>query len=59
MSNGVYRQGSIETFFYQKLMMNAISGSMLESTSTFDNDNMENGASKSTVLEPTIKHLMK
>ena len=32
---------------------------MLESTSTSDYDDTENGVSKSTVLQPTIKHLMK
>ena len=32
---------------------------MLESPSTADDDDMDNGFSKSTVLEPTIKHLMK
>ena len=32
---------------------------MLESPSTSDYDEMDNVVSKSTVLEPTIKHLMK
>ena len=32
---------------------------MLESPSTYDYNEMENGVSKSKVLEPTIKHLMK
>ena len=32
---------------------------MLESPSTSDYDETENGVSKSTVLQPTIKHLMK
>ena len=32
---------------------------MLESPSTYYYDEMDNDVSKSTVLEPTIKHLMK
>ena len=32
---------------------------MLEPTSTLDNNDMGIGVSKSKVLEPTIKHLMK
>ena len=32
---------------------------MLESTSTFDYDKIDNGVSKSTVLEPTMKNLTK
>ena len=32
---------------------------MLESPSTYENDEMGNGVSKSTVLEPTIKNLTK
>ena len=41
------------------MMINAITCSMLESPSTSDDDEMKNGASKSTCLEPTIKHLMR
>ena len=43
----------------QKLMINVINCSMLESPSTSGYDEMDNGVSKSTVLEPTIKHSMK
>ena len=32
---------------------------MLESQSTYDDDEMENGVYKSTRLEPTTKHLIK
>ena len=39
-------------------MITAITSSMLESTSTSDNDVMSIGASKLTRLEPTIKHLI-
>ena len=37
----------------QKLMMTAITCSMLESPSTSNYDEMDNGISKSIVLEPT------
>ena len=40
--------------FDQKLNINSITCSMLESPSTSDDDDMENSSSKSTVLEPTI-----
>ena len=40
-------------------MRNTITCSMLESTSTFDYDKIDNGVSKSTVLEPTMKNLTK
>ena len=40
-------------------MITAITWSILESPSTSDYDEMENGVSKSTMLEPTIKHLTK
>ena len=40
-------------------MLNAIIWSMLESPSISDYDEMKNGVSKSTFLEPTIKDLMK
>ena len=45
--------------FDKKLMIHAITSSMLDSPSTFNYDDMDNGVSKSTVLEPTTKHLMK
>ena len=45
--------------FDHKLMINEINCSMLESTSTSDYEEMDNDVSKSKVLEPTIKHLMK
>ena len=38
-----------------KLTIKAITCSMLESPSTSDYDEIENGVSKSTVLEPMIK----
>ena len=41
------------------LMINAITCSMLESSCNFDYDKVYNNFSKSTVLEPTIKHFMK
>ena len=40
-------------------MINAITWSMFESPFTSDYDDMENGVSKSTVLEPIIINLMK
>ena len=40
-------------------MITAIICSMLESPSTSDSDEMTTGVSKSTCLEPRIKHLMK
>ena len=40
-------------------MINAIIWSMLDSLSTYDYDEIDNGVSKSTGLEHTIKHLMK
>ena len=40
-------------------MINAITCSMLESPCTSDYDEINNGVSKSTVLEPTTKQLMK
>ena len=45
--------------FDHKLMINEINFSMLESTSTSDYEEMDNDVSKSKVLEPTIKHLIK
>ena len=39
--------------------MNAINCSVLESPSTSDDDEMNNGVFKSTLLEPTIKLLLK
>ena len=39
-------------------MLNVITCSMLESPSTSDGDDMDNGVSKSTFLEPKIQHLM-
>ena len=59
MSNEVSIQVSIEKNFYQKLLINAIIWSMLEYISTPDYDETENGVSKSTVLQLTIKHLTK
>ena len=38
----------------KRLMINVINCSMLESPSTSGYDEMDNGVSKSTVLEPTI-----
>ena len=43
----------------KKSMIDIINCSMLESLSTSDDNEMENGVSKSTALEPTIKYLMK
>ena len=43
----------------QKLMINAIGCSILGSPSTTYYDEMYNGVYKSTVLESTVKHLMK
>ena len=45
--------------FDNKQMINAITCSMLESPSTSDYNDMDNDVSKSKVLEPMIKHLMK
>ena len=45
--------------FDHKLMINAMNSSMMESTTTYDYDYIDNGVHKSTLLEPTIKHLMK
>ena len=45
--------------FDKKIMINAIICSMLEAPSTSDYDEMDNVVTKSTILEPTIKHLMK
>ena len=41
--------------FGKKLLINAITCSMFESPSTSDYDDMDNGVSKSTVLELIIK----
>ena len=49
----------LNKYFYKKLMINVIKFSMLDYPSTSDHDYMYNGVSKSSVLEPTIKHLMK
>ena len=43
----------------KKLMINAITCSVLQSPYTSGDDDMENGVYKSTLLEPTIRHLMK
>ena len=40
-------------------MINVINFSMVESLSTSSYDEMDNKVSKSTILEPTIKHVMK
>ena len=40
-------------------MINTITWLIMDSLSTSKYDDMYNGVSKSTVLEPTIKHLMK
>ena len=40
-------------------MISAITGSILDSPHTSDNDEMKKRDSKSTCFEPTIKHLMK
>ena len=42
-----------------KLMINTINCSFLDNPSTSDDDEMDNGVSKSIILEPTIKSLMK
>ena len=42
-----------------KLMINGINWSMLESSSTSEYNEMYYSVSKSLVLQPTIKHLMK
>ena len=41
-----------------KLMINMITCSMLEFSSTYDYNEMENDVFVSTLLEPTTKHLM-
>ena len=43
----------------KKIMINTITCSFFLSLYTSDYDEMENFVSKSTVLEPTLKHLMK
>ena len=50
MSNEVSRQVRIETNLDKKLMINEITCSMLDSPSTSDYDETENGVYKSTVL---------
>ena len=45
--------------FDLQLIINMITCSMLQYPSTSDYDDMENGVSKSTLLQPTINHLMK
>ena len=55
MSNEVSRQVNIE----KNLMINVINCSMMESKSTYDFDERDNGDYKSTVLERTIKHSIK
>ena len=57
MSNEVSRQVSIKKNLYQKLMLNAIIWSMLESPSISDYDEMENGVSKSTFFRTYNKRL--
>ena len=42
-----------------KLTINLITCSILESPYTSDYDDMKNDVSKSTLLEPTIRHLKK
>ena len=42
-----------------EVIINVITFLLLEYTSISDYDKMDNGVSKSTVLEPTTKHLMK
>ena len=59
MSNEVSRQVRIETKFDQRLMIKAITCSMLEYPYISDYDEMGSGVFKSTLLEPTIIHLMK
>ena len=58
MSNEIFRQVSIETRHWLKLMINSVNCSMLESTSAYDNVETNNGVSVSTCLEPSIKQLM-
>ena len=43
----------------KKLMINEINFSMFDSPYTSNNDKVDNGVSRSSVLEPTVKHLMK
>ena len=52
-------QSVLKQNFDKKSMINSINCLILESPSTSDYDDMENGVSKSTVLEPTIKHVVK
>ena len=59
MLNEFSRKVCFEKYFDQKLMINVIACSMLESPYTSDYDEMGNVDSKPTVLEPTIKHWMK
>ena len=54
VSNDASRQVIIEIFFEKKLMINAITCSMLESLSTSDYDVIENCVYKSTDLDPRI-----
>ena len=46
-------------YLVKKLVIHAITCSMLESPSTSDYGEMDNGVSKSNFLEPTIKHFIK
>ena len=59
MSNEVSIQVSIETKLLSEINDKCDFWSMLESPSTSDYDDMDNNVYKSTVLEPTIKHLIK
>ena len=58
MPNDIYRHIFIDIFLI-KLMINSMNCSMLASTSTSDDDEVNTGISKSTRLEYSIKYLMK
>ena len=50
---------ALKQYVDNKLMTNAINFSILDHPYNFDYNEMENGVSKSKVLEPTIKNLIK
>ena len=56
MSNKVFRLVLLKEDVDTILIITAITCSMLESPSTYDNDEMKKVVSKSNFLEPTIKH---
>ena len=59
MSNKVFRLVLLKEDVDTILIITAITCSMLESPSTYDNDEMKKVVSKSNFLEPTIKHWRK